>query len=224
LYSQGSRRNWSFSPIRDGMNFAGSHAEGKDRRRRVFMQRIRFVLAASLLLASGAALAENHRGLYVGAGLGDFSTSLENVNSVGDIRNANIDFDRNRDATKIFAGWRFNPFVAVQLDRMDFGKSLSAQRLLNVSSKTTGWVPSIAGTLPIGPIELFARAGIIYYDLTVTGNSGNLVDTSGHDPLYGAGIGVTLIKHLSLRAEYDRIHIKQFDNANSVWLTAAWRF
>ncbi|HEX5421631.1 MAG TPA: porin family protein [Gammaproteobacteria bacterium] len=188
------------------------------------MQRIRLFVAASVLLASGAAFADSHHGVYFGAGLGDFSSSLENVNSVGDLRNANIDFDRNRDASKIFAGWRFNPFVAVQLDRFDFGKSSSAQRLLNVSAETTGYAPSIAGTLPLGPIELFARAGIIYYDLSVTDNSGILLDTSGHDPLYGAGIGITLVKHLSLRAEYERIDIQRFDNANSVWLTAAWRF
>ena len=47
---------------------------------------------------------------------------------------------------------------------------------------------------------------------------------SGHDPVFGVGIGVTVAKHLNLRAEYERIEINDLDDANAVWLTAAWRF
>jgi hypothetical protein len=78
--------------------------------------------------------------------------------------------------------------------------------------------------LPLGPVELFVRGGMMFYDLNVNSNTRNLVDDSGHDPVFGAGIGVTVAKHLNLRAEYERIEINDLDDANAVWLTAAWRF
>jgi hypothetical protein len=50
------------------------------------------------------------------------------------------------------------------------------------------------------------------------------IDASGHDPVYSAGIGFTVAKRLNLKAEYERINISDFDDANAVWLSAAWRF
>ena len=51
-----------------------------------------------------------------------------------------------------------------------------------------------------------------------------LVDSSGNDPVYGVGIGFTVIKRLNLSAEYERIKMSQYSNADAVWLNASWRF
>src|SRR5436190_1304341 len=59
----------------------------------------------------------NRAGFYLGAGLGEFSTQIDDVSNVD---NANLDFDTSEDAFKVFAGWRFNRFFAVQLDQYDF--------------------------------------------------------------------------------------------------------
>jgi hypothetical protein len=182
-------------------------------------------VAAALLLAAGPALAAddegNREGLYLGVGLGDFSTQIHDIDNVD---NANLDFDADENATKIFAGWRFNRFFAVQLDHYDFDRSNLAIDLLDVSADTKGTAASVVGTLPIGPIELFARAGEIWYDLNVDVDGERRIDASGNDPVYSAGIGFTVAKRLNLKAEYERIKISDFDDANAVWLSASWRF
>jgi hypothetical protein len=79
--------------------------------------------------------------------------------------------------------------------------------------------------LPVGPIELFGKAGVIFYDFEVdTPGNGRLIDTSGEDLVLGVGIGATLFDRLNLSAEYERIDIDELDDANAVWLNAAWRF
>ena len=200
-------------------------------------------LAAALAFAAGTARAAdsdsrnnsndrgdqrhepNRAGFYLGAGLGDFSTQIDDISNVD---NANLDFDTSEDAFKLVAGGRFNRFFAVQLDQYDFGRSSVATNLLNASADTKGTAASVVGTLPLGPIELFARAGEIWYDvnLDVSGSNVNSssVSSSGHDSVYSAGIGFTVAKRLNLKAEYERINISDFSDANAVWLSAAWRF
>jgi hypothetical protein len=80
------------------------------------------------------------------------------------------------------------------------------------------------GTLPLGPVELFAKGGIIFYDVKLSTVSGDLIDSTGHDPVYGVGIGLTVFERIALRAEYERIDISEYEKPDAVWLTAAWRF
>jgi opacity protein-like surface antigen len=180
--------------------------------------RVWSIAATATMLAATPALADENSGLYVGAGLGDFSTEIDDI---GDV---DIDFDEDSDATKIFAGWRFNRFLAVQLDYIDFGGSTAALDLLEIESDTKGLAPSVVGTLPLGPVEVFARAGVLFYDLEVTSNGTELIDESGQDLVYGAGLGLTLLERLALRLEYEIVDISELDDAEAVWITAAWRF
>lgn len=178
----------------------------------------KFAAASCLVLFAAPVLADQHSGLYVGVGLGDFSSEID---SIGDV---DIDFDEDSDAKRIFAGWRFNRVLAAQLDYFDFGDSTAAFNLLNIQSEATGIAPSVIATLPVGPIELFARAGWLFYDLEVSTEGDRLFDESDNDFVYGGGIGITVLERLALRAEYERIEISELDQAEAVWITAAWRF
>jgi hypothetical protein len=80
------------------------------------------------------------------------------------------------------------------------------------------------GTLPLGPVEVFARAGILWYDIEIDRNNTALADNSSRDPVFGAGIGANLGEHLNLRAEYEVVEIDGLDDPKAVWVTAAWRF
>ena len=51
-----------------------------------------------------------------------------------------------------------------------------------------------------------------------------MLEESGEDVIYGAGVGVTLLERLALRAEYEVIEISEFSDADALWVTAAWRF
>jgi hypothetical protein len=183
------------------------------------MKRLWIVAAGVPALLAGPAFAqeddigENTEGLYFGAGLGEFSSDID-LATVDD-----VDLDSD-DATRVFGGWRFNNFVAVNVDYTDFG---SSQGALGVSSDTEGLTPGIIGTLPLGPIELFGKVGVMFYDVTVDAG-GPLVDSSGEDAVLGLGIGATLFERFHLSGEYERVDIDQLDDAEAVWLNASWRF
>lgn len=177
-------------------------------------------IATLLFLISGQALAQDDEtGFYLGAGLGDFSADVDSLDDADD-----VDFDSDEDAKKIYAGWQFNPFVAVQLDYTDFGESSAAVDLLDIRTDTKGLAPVVVGTLPLGPVELFAKAGVIFYDVEIDTPDDTLIDNSGEDAVVGIGAGLTLFERLSLKAEYERIDIEEFDDADSVWIMADWRF
>jgi len=179
------------------------------------------VSLAALALGSGPALADEHNtGFYLGAALGDFSADLDRP---GNLPDAHLDF-QNEDADRVFGGWRFNRYLAVQVDWTDFGRGSSGPPLLGISADSDALSPAVIGTLPVGPVELFGKAGVMHYNVRVDNASGRVLDDTGHDPVYGVGVGFTVLKRLNLNAEYERVHMAEFNNANAVWLNASWRF
>ena len=192
---------------------------------------------ASVLLAfmAGPALSQQTRddqrtgrnleGLYLGGGIGDFSSSIDEVNRLDQIDDAGIDFTDGDNATKLFAGWAFNRYFAVQGDYVDFGdQSGAVSPSVSGTSRVKGFAPSIVGTLPVGPVELFGRIGMMFYNVDVNLNGGQLIDDSANDMVWSAGVGIDIKDRLNLRLEYEQIDIPRFDQANAVWLNAAWKF
>jgi opacity protein-like surface antigen len=181
-------------------------------------------LATAILIALGttpAIAAENDGGFYAGAGVGRFNVKIDNAEDVTDTIGS---FDANDTTFKAFAGWRFNPYVAVELDYMDLGSPEDRIDSRRVNADVNGVAPYLVGTLPVGPIELFAKAGYLFYDVKVDVDNLTVKDDNQEDFVYGGGIGVTLFDHLNTRLEYEVIDIDEYDDANALWLTAAWRF
>ena len=179
---------------------------------------------AALSLAAGPALGQvdendNRQGFYLGAGLGDFSASANGPQGFDD-----IELDSDDTPTKLFAGYRMNRFFSVQLDYIDFGESSATTNLLDIRQDTSGLAPNVIGTLPIGFVELFAKVGMMWYDVDLDIENDHTISDSGEDPIYGVGVGLTLVERLSLRLEYEIVDVETLDDAEAVWLTAAWRF
>jgi OmpA-OmpF porin, OOP family len=187
------------------------------------MYRIGTAATAALVLVASTALAQdNTEGLYVGAGFGDFSAEIDDIDDIDD---AVADFDEDESAAKYFVGLRFNRFLSLQGDYYDLGDATTALKGQPVASETEAIGASIVGTLPIAFIELFARAGFITYDLEVSrGAAGNVIDESSEDAVYSAGIGFTLFQRLNLQIEYEVIDISELDESDAVWVNASWRF
>ena len=181
-------------------------------------------LTAAIALAAVPAFAaddnDNTDGFYLGAAIGDFSADLDRPDDADDV---DLDFE-NQDANRIFAGWRFNRFVAFQLDWTDFGESNAAPVFLGLTRGERRIDAGDGRHAAARPVELYAKAGMMYYNVEVNNNTSNLVDDSGNDPVYGVGIGFTAFERLNFRVEYERIDIEQFDDANAIWLSANWRF
>ena len=178
---------------------------------------------AAAVLACGmtAAHADNERGLYLGVGVGQFNIEVDDVDTTDELRQA---FDSDDTVFKVFGGYRFNPFIGIELDYIDLGGPEDTVENVKVKAEINGVAPYLIGTLPLGPIEAFARVGYYFYDVEISGEDLGSVDDSGEDLVYGVGVGLTLFEHLHARLEYEIIDVSDVDDANAIWLSGAWRF
>jgi len=173
---------------------------------------------AILVLAgfSTAALADNEGGLYVGAGVGQFNIEIDTVGA--------DDFEGDDTTLKVFAGWRFNPHFAIELDYIDLGETSDTIAGINYKSEVNGFAPYVIGTLPLGPIEVFGKLGYYFYNANFSSPAGDILDDSAEDLVYGVGVGLTIFEHLHARLEYEIIDVEDTEDANAIWLSGAWRF
>ncbi len=185
------------------------------------------VMLAAAVPAAYAQDQEEVSGFYLGGGLGTFNASIDDVDDV----DATVDdWDSDDTAYKVFAGYRLNRFLAFELDYVNLGEpSGNVVPGFNVDAAVDGFAPYIVGTLPLGPyFELYGRAGYYFYDANVgvTDALDNRVefDEESEDLVWGAGIGANLGEKLNLRFEYERFDLQGLDDADALWLTAAWRF
>ena len=198
------------------------------------MKKVINVAGVLLALAAGPVLAQsddrrseldNPQGAYLGAGVGDFSAAVDEIDAIDDIDDVGIDFSDGDNAMKLFGGYRFNRYLAVQADYVDFGESSGAvSPSVRGTSDIQGIAPSVVGTLPIGPIELFGRVGMMFYEVDLNLTGGRVIDESGEDLVWGAGIGIDVAERFNIRLEYEEIDIERLDESDAVWLSAAWKF
>jgi opacity protein-like surface antigen len=192
-------------------------------------------LTASVLAMAACAtpvFAANPSGPYVGGGYGQFNLQIKNLNDVGQA--VSTIAHSNDNAWQLFAGWRLNPYLALEGAYINLGHPDDRFTATGANGRyhvhMDGFSPSLIGTLPLGPIELFAKAGYFYYnvnlraDVTSARSAGVESSHSRSDFLYGGGVGVTFLDHLHIRAEYDQIDLTNYRNSDAFWLTAAWRF
>lgn len=182
-------------------------------------------------LASSAASQTNPSGPYVGVGWGQMNLDVHNLSDVG---TATSDIVKaNDNAWKLFAGWRLNPYLAVEAAYIDYGQPgdrfSSSGSNGNYRVDLSGFAPYIIGTVPVGPVELFAKAGSYFYNVKVRvdfDNPGPDVNSSHsrNDFLYGGGVGYTIGDHFNLRAEYEIVDLKNASNSQALWLSGSWRF
>ena len=195
---------------------------------------LNFKLAAAFsalsLVAVPTAFAQQQEevsGFYLGGGLGQFNAQIDDVDQIDDTVDR---WDEDDTAYKVFGGYRLNRFLAFELDYINLGEpSGSVVPGFNVDSSVDGFAPYVVGTLPLGPyFELYGRAGYYFYDATrgVSDTLDNRVefDEESQDFVYGAGIGANIGEKFNVRAEYERFDIEGLDDADALWVTAAWRF
>ena len=195
-------------------------------------------LAAATLLALAAAgnmaqaqAADNDSGFYVGGGVGQFNVKIDDVD---DTNNALERLDDDDTAWKAFVGWRFNPYIGLELSYIDFGNpnghASASGSSGDYSADLSGFAPYIIGSFPLGPVELFGKVGYYFYDLKLSADIDDVTDPqfrskkSDEDLVYGFGAGVTFFEHLHARLEYEKIDSDRIDDADAIWLSGAWRF
>lgn len=160
-------------------------------------------LAVTSLAVPSAAIAGADSGFYIGAGAGDAT-----IKDSG--------FDESDSAYKILAGYNigFIPFVdfAVEGSYVDFGNPGTSTNNVEVTGLDAF---GLAG-LNFGPVGIFAKAGVMSWDLkTVNGSS-----DSGTDPAYGIGAKFSFLS-FAVRAEYE---VFTFDKADAEMVSVSATF
>lgn len=179
------------------------------------------LVAALFALGVTPAFADNESGLYLGAGVGQFNVEIDDIDSTDELEEQ---FDSDDTVYKLFAGWRFMPYFAIELDYIDLGKPEDTVEDQRVKTEISGIAPYLIGTLPVGPVEFFAKVGYYFYDIEIQGLDVASLDDSNEDLAYGGGIGLTLFEHLHARLEYEIIDVSELDTSDAIWLSGAWRF
>jgi opacity protein-like surface antigen len=185
------------------------------------MKRLLFALSLFVLGISPGLAQENTDGFYVGLGLGQFNVEVDNLDEAGDVAS---DFDADDTSWKIFGGWRFNPYFALEVAWIDLGGPEDDVAGESVEADISGVAPYAVATLPLGIFEIFGKVGYYFYDVELNVADLDVIDGSDEDFVYGAGVGLTFFEGLNFRLEYEIIDVSDVDDANALWLTGAFRF
>lgn len=170
------------------------------------------IVPASLLATCLPALAADN-GIYFGGSLGRANVEIDNVRIGSTVE----DFKGDDIAFKLIAGIRPLDWLAVEASYVNFGEPKDRIAGQRIKADGDGISAFAVGFLPVGPIDVFAKAGLITWDSKLARSS---FDADGTDLAYGVGVQFRLLG-LSLRAEYEIFDAEDVEDLNmlSVGLT-----
>ena len=186
-------------------------------------------LIAPVFAAATAHAAET--GFYIGGSVGQ-STAKASTGSlqtgVGQFNT--FHFDKEETGYKAFVGFNFLPFLGVEGGYVDFGgpsddESFGATRI-DAELDATGWQAFVVGTLPIGPVDLFVKAGGIEasFDLKV-GNSFNNQhrNESESNEMFAYGAGAAFhFGRFGVRVEAEGYDVSKLDDLYLISIGATY--
>ena len=173
----------------------------------------KFLTAIALCALTTPVLAADN-GFYLGASLG--RTTLKD--DIGPVR-----FNGTDTGFKVIAGFRPLDWLGVEANYIDFGKPDDDVAGTTVKADGNGVSAFAVGFAAVGPVDLFAKAGLVNWDAKLRASSLNFSqDQDGTDFAYGAGAQFRL-GSLGVRAEYEKFNADVHDlNMLSVGVT--WTF
>jgi len=186
------------------------------------MNLCKFVCSTTIILtasfASVCSMADS--GVYVGGGIGMAELKDSTGNPGG------VDFTERDTAWKGFVGYNLDaiPLVklAAEVGYRDLGSPDGSVGGVPVSYKAQGIDYAVLAGVGLGPVDLMARLGGLSYKLEK--NVGGIHnDYDGNAPVYGIGLWFTLFG-VGVRAEYEKIDIKELDDAQMVSVSAFFKF
>jgi OOP family OmpA-OmpF porin len=185
-------------------------------------------LALLGLLTSTTVLAEIQPGFYVGAGVGSATLELD-----ADPELDGFKFDADDTAFKVFGGYNFNRYFAVEATYFDGGKpeetiisGPGGRATIDVG--LSGLIASAVGRLPIGDaFSVHGKLGFASYTADIKGRvNGDVVasdDGNDEDLAYGIGAALNIGPAFELRAEYEAVAISDGD-FNMLSVSGLYRF
>jgi OOP family OmpA-OmpF porin len=186
-------------------------------------------VAAGLALVSAPASAAEW---YVGLAGGETNVELEA---------GGADFEADDSAFKVFGGYMFNEFFGVELaymdlgdlsDRVGFDGGEFGESFVDLDGEVSGFSAELAAEYPLGPVDLFAQAGIMAWDVEgdfrgfngVTGEDIRLsADDDGEDLIWSVGARYNA-GQFAVRAEYESIDAGDVDELTVMSIGVEYRF
>lgn len=182
-------------------------------------------ISGFILLCGAAATCQAYEnfGPYVGIGAGRAEAAADFA--LDETTSLRIDGDDT--GLRVFAGYRFSPYFAVEVSYADLGDFSGTEAGDRLTIGYRGVTPWLVGSLPLGRFELLGRVGLFInateYEFTTP--DGTLSGNESNNSLaLGAGAGVMLTRHLNLRLEYEFMDLDEVDDSSALWLSLAWRF
>jgi OOP family OmpA-OmpF porin len=161
------------------------------------------ILFAAALLALPvlpAVAADN--GFYLGGSIGQANLKIDDLtNGI-----STADFDADDTAFKLIAGMRPLDWLGLEAAYVNFGEPEDTVLGEKLKADGDGISAFAVGFLATGPVDLFAKVGLISWDSKISGS----FDDSGTDLAYGAGAQFRVLG-LSIRAEYEKFEISDVD-------------
>jgi len=163
------------------------------------MKKLLWLPIVAVLLISSQTYAD---GFYLGGSAGQASF---------DVNDTAGRFSLDDTGWKVFAGWRFNRFVGVDLSYADYGTADDTQGSVAVQAATDSINLFAVGILPAGPrFDLFGKLGVASWngDVTTTDSMTMMTSTTsddGTEVAWGFGIGWRLTQKFIIQAEWETL-------------------
>jgi OOP family OmpA-OmpF porin len=175
-------------------------------------------IAAAALTMPVLALAQDGGG-YFGASIGP--SKAKHWCSTGDLPPgaAVAACDARGKGWKMFAGYRINRFFGFEGSFIDFDKSsltaTSGPESTTVTARATALSAAAVGIIPLGPLEVFGKAGIAKVkaqsrEARLSGTTFKL-GKNDNEAHYGLGLNYRLTSGWDVRAEFERIRDSRID-------------
>ena len=149
---------------------------------------------------------------YLGAGIG--RANLKDDVKFRDLGNVSLNDDST--AYKVFGGYRATPYIGIEGGYRNFGKADAGP----FSVKTDGFDVAAVGFLPVGPADLFAKGGVIFWN---TDSQASAPNDSGQDLMYGVG-GQLNLGSVFLRLESEWFNMAFPQDAQMITGSVGWVF
>lgn len=167
-------------------------------------------IAGVLLLSGGPVLAVDN-GFYLGGAVGGATT---------EVSEDGVTFDENDFAWKIYGGYQFLSFLAVEAAYRNFGEPSTTILGSDVKVEPTGFDVSAVAGLPLGPVYAFGKVSALFWDADLIVDGEKFSD-DGTD--LGVGIGLSIdIAKIRVRGEIEYFDVQ--DGVLMYTVGGAWLF
>jgi len=168
-------------------------------------------------------------GFYIGASVGDAT-----IESSDTIDGGSFDFDESDTGYKVFGGFMFNDYLGVELGYTDLGSPGGAINFggldgaESIDAEASGITLQGIGALPLGPVDVFAKIGMVSYDAELelvdpSGIFSGKVDADGEELAYGVG-AILNLGAFGIRAEYEIWDVGDVDDVYMISVGAQLTF